>query len=151
MIADVVGWYGPSDERGRRFIPVTPTRIVDSRPLVRSRAGSHGDPGGRAGIAPIVPVVDVEAVALERHGRLAHRRRLTPPWYPDDDCQGPPFAAASYADSHGGGGGAQHGLGRTLGWHPSCSQRGSVEIYNPVGSTHVLVDVFGWFTGDTPP
>ena len=148
VIADVVGWYGPSDERGGRFIPVTPTRIVDSRPS-RPIAGGESrliQVAGR-GIAPIVPAADVEAVALNVTAvSPTAAGYLTV--YPDDDCQGPPFASNVNFTA---GAVVPNMVLSDLGWHPSCSQRGSVEIYNPVGSTHVLVDVFGWFTGDTPP
>jgi len=68
LVADVLGWFGPSGEReGSRYRPVPPARLVDTRqrgfpvpagePMALPVLGAHGVPGdGVAGVTMNVTV-----------------------------------------------------------------------------------------------
>ena len=117
---------------GGSYVPVTPARIVDTRDTFSALAGGHRAEvvvAGRAGVPADASavVLNVTAVGTTVAGHL----RVWP--------AGSAMPNTSVVNTDPGR--TQASL-VTVG----LGGAGSVSIYNPVGTTHYLVDVLGYYT-----
>jgi streptogramin lyase len=144
LLADVVGYYTTDVTTNEgRFVPIAPERLFDSRIMAPGKMPPLGVLGLPVGGATAVPPGDVDGAVMNV--------TVTEPTangfitvFPGDDCT-IPFASnlnfvpgqtvpnlvisrLSNADVEG------------------CSIREGVDIFNRAGQTHVIVDVFGYFT-----
>lgn len=140
VAADVVGWYGPpvhSDGRfvpAGRFRPVVPGRALDTRSTTalghgetrRLRlAGTAGVPASGAGAV----VLNVTAVEPTSNGYLTV--------YPAGGAI-PPTSSLNFTPEEVVPNLVVVGL----------SDAGEIALLNSSGTTHVVVDVVGWYTRD---
>jgi hypothetical protein len=140
VIADVAGWYGPdSPTPGGRYTPVTPSRVLDTRtgngaPV--AKLGPSATLGlqvtGRGG----VPESGVAAVVLNV--------TVTEPTAGSYLTAWPASAARPVASN------LNYRAGQTV---PNLvivkvGAGGVVNLFNNLGSTHVVADVAGWFGTD---
>ena len=137
VILDVVGWYDRSGS-GAGYSPLTPARVVDSRPPPE-QVGAYGTPWG-AGTDREVQVAGVGGVPADAEAVVANvtvtgttaESFLTV--YPD---------------------GAARPTASSLNWRSGTTipnavtvkvgTGGKVRVFNNAGSAHVIVDVVGWF------
>lgn len=133
LLADVVGWYGEdrSGEAGR-YVPLTPTRVFDSR--VASPFGDDGAiPEGELLVQTQTPsgagalVYNVTAVAPTAAGYVTV--------FPDR----PPVPLASNLNFTPGRNVPNLVIVRR-------GDNGWILFFNSAGRTHLLIDVFGAFT-----
>lgn len=148
LLADVVGYYTTdiTTEAGR-FVPLDPSRILDSRLPDEPWFGEpwHAD---EAWIVPVagtagVPTTGASAVAMNVTATLA-----TEPTYitvfPEDECEIP---WASNLNPVPGQNVPNFVLSRLSTAGHECGQDdGSVVLYNANGDVHLIADVFGYFT-----
>lgn len=135
VVADVVGWFGPS-RTGGLFRSLSPTRVLDSRGEVGGWGSAPLGPGEVRGLAVAgvagVPVI-AEAAVLNvtvTGGTASSYLQVSP-------------------EGAGAGGTASvlFGAGQTtsnlvmVGLGPS----GSVSVFNQLGDVDVVVDLVGWF------
>ena len=138
VIADVAGWYDDGTApTGARFHPLTPSRILDTRntgPLGPSSvmalqvAGKGGVPA--AGVSAVVMNVAVTGPTATGYLTVLPAGEALP------------LASNLNFDA-----------GQTV---PNLvtaklGSGGSVHLYNAMGSTHVIVDVAGWYDDGTSP
>lgn len=145
LLADVVGYYDrdKSTEAGR-FIPVTPQRVLDTRdfnePLLPDSGGILQVTG-----YPPVPAAGVGAVVMN-----VTVTEPTQPGYvtvfPDDACSVP---LASNLNFVAGQTAPNLVMVRVSTMTGCATTAGAVDFYNFAGTTHVIADVFGYFTDDT--
>jgi uncharacterized protein YkwD len=136
LIADVAGWYDDGTiPSGARFHPLTPSRILDTRGAdpVGPAAALAMPVAGRGG----VPAAGVSAVVMN-----VAVTGPTATGYLTVFPTGEPLPLASNLNFVAGDTvpnlvTAKLGAG------------GSVQLYNPMGSTHVIVDVAGWYDDGT--
>jgi len=142
VLADVVGYYDTEffAEEGR-FVAVYPTRLLDTRltpPALGPDALGILTVAGRGGV-PVegaeAAVLNVTVTAPTSTGYLS--------LFSDDLCDIPDASNLNFQS------------GQTvpnlaivaLSFDFDCASRaGAIDIYNSAGSTHVVVDVFGYFT-----
>ncbi|VTR76229.1 N-acetylmuramoyl-L-alanine amidase [Cellulomonas hominis] len=125
VVVDVVGWYGAS--ASATFTPIAPVRAFDTRsgsPLAAGEARSLGVAGLPAG-------ADALAMNLTATGSTAAATYLT--------VWGPGSRPAT-SDLNAGAGRDQANQVYV------APASGRVNVYNNLGSTHVLADVFGYFS-----
>jgi hypothetical protein len=136
VIVDVGGWYGPSASGGSLYNSLAPARILDTR-------NGTGGVSGKIGTTPLtfkvtgkdgIPASGVSAVALNT--------TVTEPTgnsfltlYPADASNAPLASNLNYLPD------------QTV---PNLvtvkvSPSGDIKLYNAVGSTHVILDVAGWY------
>lgn len=134
VVADLVGWYGPS-AGSAEFHPITPVRVVDTR----LGLGSTGGPldsastlrltlAGTAGIPPGATGVVVNLTGTQPSDGTyltAWPDGTTQPWTSNLNL-GTGETAANLV---------QLGLGPD----------GAIDVANAFGSTAVVIDVMGWF------
>ena len=143
VIADVGGWFSDGTDAGAsgsRFVGVTPARIVDTRngtggftsaldqgqTIAVTAAGVGGVPAMNATVAPTAVVLNVTATNTTAASYLTV--------WPD---------AASQPNAS------------DLNWVPGLTvpnlvvvkvgPTGKIDLYNPAGSTDVIIDVVGWY------
>jgi hypothetical protein len=137
-ILDVNGYFTDTTPggTGSLFTPVTPNRILDTRngsPVAANQsiavqiAGTGGVPAMGASIPPKAVVLNVTAVGPTSAGYLTVWPDLVTPRPVTSDLN---FAA-----------------GQTV---PNLvvvqlGTNGKIDVYNAFGSTHVLIDVMGWY------
>jgi hypothetical protein len=137
LVADLAGWYEPTDTAAAgRYIPLTPSRLVDTRTTARPAAGSTTDVAvaGRGG----VPASGVAGVIVTVTSVDSSPGFLTV-W---------PKGAARPTASN-----LNPGLeGQTIADHVTVplGADGGISVYTS-GGGHVLVDVVGWFTDASAP
>ncbi|MEZ0447803.1 DUF1524 domain-containing protein [Cellulomonas sp. ICMP 17802] len=140
VVVDVVGYFtddAAQSSSAGLFVPVTPGRLVDSRQGAALAAGSQTAvaPLGRVGVPSTgVSAVFVNATATQT--AAAGYLQLFP------EQQGTPGSSSSVNFTGAGQTIANAALG-TLG------SGGRVTLYTPT-STHVLIDVLGYFTDGSP-
>lgn len=130
VLADVVGWYGPA-AGGAAYTPVTPARLLDSRPRTPLRPGTAVDVQvtGRAG----VPTTGVRAVVLDLTATGARGGgHLTA--YPAGTAR-----PATSSLNHRARASAANLVVVPVG------RGGRVSVWSSSGSPYVLADVVGWF------
>jgi hypothetical protein len=137
FIADVVGWYGGS-QANMVFTPASsPTRILDSRPGGVGLSGAWGPDQARAltvdGTFP-VPATATAVVMNVTVTETTATGFVTV--YPADETR-PLASNLNYAP------------GDTV---PNLTMvkiggDGRVSFYNQAGSSQIIADVVGWFTG----
>jgi hypothetical protein len=146
VIADIVGYYGGAVGEAGRFVAVVPERRYDSRisdgPFWPDEvAAVHvGGVGGVPAAAIDGVVLNVAVTGPTAAGYLSV--------FDDDDCWIPYASSLNFTPGQtvanqvltGVSSPSTPGTCAALGWSPG------VAIYNPVGFTHVVVDVFGYFT-----
>jgi hypothetical protein len=130
VVVDVVGWYGPG--AGAAFTPIAPVRAFDTRtaggPLTAGEArdfpvgAAAGVPAGSVGV-----VLNITATQ-----QTAWATYLTA-WNGSG-------SRPATSDLNTGGGRDESNLAVV---RPSSS--GVVRVYNNLGSTHLVGDVFGYF------
>ncbi|MFT3853931.1 MAG: hypothetical protein QM733_14490 [Ilumatobacteraceae bacterium] len=134
VVADVVGYFSAS---GGQFVPVTPTRIVDSR-----SGAAMGGPIGpgqvvtlpMGGVDPVPgnasgAVVNVTATASSAASFLTVYPTGTP--RPEDSSNVNPRVGATAVPNQD---------------YVKLGAGGQVDLFNLAGSTQVIVDVFGYIT-----
>jgi hypothetical protein len=140
VVADVYGWTsnGGADLAAGEglFQPVAPYRILDTRSTValgpgESRALQVGGTGGTAG----VPATGVSAVTVN-----LTVTRPTASSYLTVHPGGQPLPSTSSLNFLAGETRANRAI-------VPVGPDGTVTIYNRAGSSHVVVDVNGWYTG----
>lgn len=132
LVADIQGFY-TSDPEGAGFQPVTPTRVLDTRES--TPLGTHGTrrlvlagPGTQApadAVAAAVTVTSTQASARTSYVSV----------YPSDAVDGP---STSVLNAYRGDDVPN------LAVVPLAAD-GSITLYNDQGSTHLVVDVVGWY------
>lgn len=136
VVLDVEGWFGVEGAgAGARYHPVVPSRIYDSRDTQAVGPGSTLTVavGGLGG----VPATAATAVVLNV--------AVTQPTAESYLTLFPTGTVRRFASS------MNFGTGQTVS-NKVVAQLGSgwqVDIFNAVGSTHVVIDVEGWFGLDT--
>jgi subtilisin family serine protease len=143
VIADVVGYYDDvkTTEAGR-FVAVDPIRLEDTRldgsPLAAGRrlvvpvAGRGGVPELGAAAA----VLNVTVTEPTAAGFVAV--------VPDDSCRDPLTSNLNFVPGQTVPNLAVPGLSLAS----ACTHTvGAVDVFNSAGSTQVIADLFGWFTG----
>jgi hypothetical protein len=141
VIADVVGYYDGNRSGGAgRFIGLAPARILDTRP-------SAALGGSVYGILPIVgrgnvpagasaAILNVTVTGTTQAGFLTV--------FPDDNCTIPLASNLNFNPNDS----VANSVVVRLSTSTACAAgAGFVDIYNSAGTTHVIVDVFGYFTG----
>jgi len=146
VVADVQGWYSDSAAGGSSFIPVNPTRILDTRSglgaggmVAQTGAGGvlHLDATGVGG----VPEVGVTAVVLN----VTVDRATGPESFLTVWPAGASRPTASNLNFTGGPASTNLVISQV-------GLDGKVSIYNSTGATDVIADVEGWFAAPaTPP
>ena len=141
VIADVAGWFTDASDAaavGAGLTSVAPSRQLDTRtgtPLgtggtrTVTVAGRAGVPGMDAEVPPTAVVANVTSVGATVGGFLTA--------FSGDVSR--PVAS----DVNFGRGGTVPNLVIA-----KLDHTGALTVFNSVGSTHVLVDVLGWFSGD---
>ena len=134
VIFDIVGWYGAS---GYQFHAITPVRILDTR------SAPQGAPPGAVG-------PDAEISALAADGGSVPSSALSVV-VNTTVTQG---TAPSYLTVYPAG--LTRPLASNLNFGPGqtipnlvivkLGTGGKFSVYNAVGSTHVIADVFGWYS-----
>jgi hypothetical protein len=145
VIADVVGYYDDdkATEAGR-FIPLVPSRTLDSRetnqPLGPNAyawlelAGWNGVPATGAGAVVINTTVTGPTAASY----------LTV--FPDDLCEIPLASSLNYSANETV---ANLSIVRLSHAGDCANAVGAIDFYNLAGTVHVIGDVFGYFTDST--
>jgi outer membrane protein assembly factor BamB len=140
VVADIAGWFGkdPLLDGGARFNALPPARIFDTR----AGSGKVG-PGGTLDVQVTgrgeVPVSGVSAVVLNVTVTEPTAASFLTAW-----PAGEPRPLASNLN---------FSVGQTV---PNLvmvklGDGGKVSLFNNVGSTHVVVDVAGWYGVDPSP
>ncbi|MBI2706145.1 MAG: PQQ-dependent sugar dehydrogenase [Actinobacteria bacterium] len=146
LVVDVTGWF----PTGSEYTSLDPARLADTRPGFTTTDGQFAGAGPVAGQGTLtlqaagrggVPAAGVAAVALNITATgptatshlTAYPAGTTKPTASNLNF-GPGATVANFAIVRLGAG-------------------GQINIYNNSGSTHLIVDVAGWFpvTGDEPP
>jgi hypothetical protein len=130
VIADVAGWYGPGDG-GSRFVPVTPTRLLDTRDFAAPLWPGEtidlpiGDALPVGATAVVLNVTNVNSTAS---GFLTvHPTRTTPR---------PVVSNLNFLPGE---------VNPNLVVVP-LGDDGSVSFYNDTGDSDVVIDIFGFYT-----
>jgi len=145
VIADVVGYYdGKKETEAGRFIPLVPSRTIDTRdvnePLGANDwfwldvAGWNGVPAGGAG-AIVINTTVTESTAPSY---------LTV--FPDDLCEFPLASNLNYVARQTV---ANLVIVRLSEARGCANSVGAIDFYNRAGNVHVIADVFGYFTDST--
>ena len=116
-----------------RFVPITPARVLDTRPGAQSIGPDSRVDVVVAGVAGIP--ANAKAVALNVTAAYASAPTNIRVW-----PAGSSRPNASVLNSDGGR--AASAAGAVIG----VGGQGKVSVYNAVGSTHLLVDVTGFYT-----
>jgi hypothetical protein len=145
VILDVMGWYAaPDGQVGSRFHPLAPapTRILDTRDGTGGIAGPVGS-GGTIALSVLGHGVPVDGTATAAVVNVTVTQPTAPGFltvYPGDLGAPPVVSNLNFVP------------GLTVPnlvivrIPPSGSpDSGMVKIFNSAGSTHVVVDVMGWF------
>ncbi|MFW5469514.1 GmrSD restriction endonuclease domain-containing protein [Knoellia sp. CPCC 206435] len=138
LIADVAGYYtGGSDEvtSRRLFVPITPTRIKDTRSGTKPASGSTVSlaPAGKGGI----PTTGAAAIALNLTATQATGAGFLQV-YPTEE--GTPGSSSNLNTERAGQTIANAAMSK-------LGSGGTASVYIS-RSTHVIGDVAGYFTGD---
>jgi len=142
VIADVAGWFAaPSaTPAGSRYLGTNPSRILDTRDGT-GRAGAVGRIGPGAVID--LPVAGVGGVPVTGVTSVVLNVTVTDPTGPESYLTLFPSGTARPLASN-----LNFVAGETV---PNLVvvrvQNGKVSVFNNVGSTHVIADVQGWFSG----
>jgi hypothetical protein len=142
LLADVAGYYTPAaSSAGGRFVPAAPDRILDTRTGVGVPAGKPGD-GGMIDLIVLgsgpVPASGVSAVVLNLTATEASGAGFVTAW-----PTGFPQPVVSNLNVDAGD------TRPNLAIVP-IGDGGAISLYT-LRSTHLLADVFGWFTDDAAP
>ena len=143
VIADIGGWFGDGSNpaaTGSRFVGVTPARILDTRDgtggfstpvgpgqtIAATVAGLGGVPAMNATVAPTAVVLNVTVADTTAPSYLT----VWPDAAPQPNASDLNWAAGLTVPNL---------VVVKLG--PS----GKIDLYNPAGSTNVIIDVVGWY------
>jgi hypothetical protein len=139
VVVDIEGWFSDATgPPGRRYQPVVPTRVSDTRyttPLGpgETRAVSVAGLGGLPAVGRLAVVLDVAVTEPTAGGYLTLFR---------------PGTSQPYASS------INFAAGQTIANKVvvELGDLGTLDVYNATGDTHVVIDVEGWFgwDGDAP-
>ena len=130
VVVDVVGWYGPTATA--RFTPVQPQRVMDTR-LIADPLGAGETVTAPVGVAAALPAGSVAAaLTLTTTEQTAGATYLTA-W-----ATGTPRPGTS--DLNTGAGRDQANMAIV-----GLGAGGGVDVYNLAGSTHLIVDLTGYF------
>ena len=142
LLADVVGFYdGDKSTEAGRLIPVAPQRLLATRTV------DDPLPADTIGILPITGSGGVPSAGV---GSVVLNVTVTQPTsggyltvFPDDSCDVPLASNLNFVAGQTVPNLVMVGVSH----QPGCDTRlGSVDFYNVAGDTHVIVDVFGYFT-----
>ncbi len=141
LVADVAGWFdeGAATATGTRFVPVAPTRLLDTREGPGTTLGAGGVLVLDADDACAQPAGTVQAVVLNVTGVAASADTHLTVW--------PTGATRPNASN------LNPGRGQTA---PNLvvtpvGPGGSVSLYNNSGEVHLLADLAGCFAPGTGP
>src|SRR5438132_1201021 len=146
VVADVNGWFtdGTAGGTGSRFVPMPPSRILDSRYGTGGFFTQWGPGSGRA-------------IAVAGVGGVPTMLDANPPTAVVANITVTTTSAASVLTAWPDG--SARPLASDLNWTRGLTvpnlavvqvgPSGSVDLYNAVGCVDVVMDVVGWFTG--PP
>jgi hypothetical protein len=136
LVVDLAGWYAPADGpvTAGRFVPVTPTRLLDTRSGPRPGPGTTAvvPVAGRAGIPPAGPAGPAAVVVTLTATDVAAPGFLTA-WGDG------PLPLASNLNVAPGDTRANQAV-------VPVGADGAIRVYQQPGA-HVVVDVVGWYTG----
>lgn len=139
VVVDVVGWFGRAGvTTGSTFTPVVPTRLLDTRasgaPFGALGAGQTRQLAVTGGVVP----ADARAVL----GTLTATGQTSPRTHAKIWPGGVPSTEASDLNS-----GANRTQANTVVVRPGTGPRagGWVQLYNDQGSSHLILDVTGYF------
>jgi hypothetical protein len=141
LVVDVVGWFdeNTTTEAGR-FIPYDPFRRVDTRTLTPPLRLDAGD----ILVVPMIPAPGLPSTLVEAMVLNVTVTQLTSPGYltayPDNEYGPPGTSTLNFIPGHDIPNGSMTRIGN-----------GSVAFYSAFGPSHVVVDVFGYFTGPANP
>ena len=144
VIADIQGWFGPAaGAAGSTYFPTNPARILDSR-------NGTGTPGGVVGQLGEQRTIDLTVVGVggvPATGVTAVVLNVTVANSPGPESFLTLFPSGTARQMTSN---LNFSAGETV---PNLVivrvTNGKVSIYNNVGSTNVIADVQGWFTGTT--
>jgi hypothetical protein len=140
VIADVVGYYDGNRSGGAgRFIGLAPARILDSRPDFPLWTDEYGvlPVVGRGNVptGASAAILNVTVTGTTEAGYLTV--------FPDDNCNIPLVSNLNFKPNDT----VANLVVVRLSTRSACAvAAGYVDIYNSAGITHVIVDVFGYFT-----
>jgi hypothetical protein len=133
VVVDVTGWFVPaSSARAGRFVPITPTRAVDTRLAPRQAPLAAGE----TITVPLPPDVPTDASAVALTVTLTE---ATGPGYFTVSPAGSPAPSTSIVNADAAR------QTRAAGSIVAVSPAG-LDVYSRSGG-HVLIDITGWFTG----
>jgi hypothetical protein len=136
VIVDVTGWFVPvTTSAAGRFVPIASTRVLDTRQPPRSLAMEPGET-----ITVPIPAVPTDASAVALTVTLTES---TGPGYFTVTPSGAPPSTTSVVNADG------PRQTRAAGSIVAVSPAG-IDVYSSSGG-HLIVDVTGWFTGDSAP
>lgn len=145
VIADVVGYFDDDRTTGEgRFFPVVPTRLLDTRTDPHGFLGP--DEYGTLAVAgeAMVPTTFVDSVVLNTTVTQPTKAGYLTV-FPDDDCEIPYASNLNFSPGQTVPNLVISRVSRVGG----CAVLpGAVDFYNSHGNTHVIIDVFGYFTAD---
>jgi hypothetical protein len=141
VVADVLGYFdGTKTTEAGRFVGLTPARLLDTRPApavgsgetrVLQVAGNGGVPA--TGAESVVLNVTVTAPTMPGYLTV----------FPNDRCSPPLASNLNFISTQT----VPNAVIVRLSTMPGCAaSAGSLGFFNFKGSTHVVVDVFGYFT-----
>ncbi len=134
IVIDVMGWFDAAEVASAgRFVPMTPTRVLDTR-------ASSIVPRGGSVTVPLPGGVAADAIALSLNITVTE---ATGPGFVSTHAVGSPRPDASVLNLDAAGQTRAAGGIHTVG--PD-----GLSIYLSAGG-HVVVDVTGWFTGASAP
>lgn len=140
LVSDVLGWF----PTGNVFTGLTPARLLDTRPDGNTIDGSFQRGGALGPVATTdVVVVGRGGVPASGVGAVALNVTATQPTAPSFLTVYPGGAPRPNASN------VNFAKGQTV---PNMvivpvSADGKISVYNNFGSTHVVIDVLGWFPG----
>jgi hypothetical protein len=136
----LLGYYTTRSDNGGRYVPVPATRLWDTRAAAdpqTPRSRWYYSIGGRATVAhdAAAATLNVTAVAPSNDAHLTV--------FPDDSCPTPPDPTLFYKAGVNSGAAVVTGLSS----NGTCFQgAGYIDAFNGTSYTHVVIDVFGYFT-----
>lgn len=130
VVIDVVGWFGPSGTA--RYTPIVPARAFDTRVA----GGMIG--AGRTATLPVRSSTGIPADAVAAAMTLTATQQTAPFTFLS---MWPTGAARPLASDLNTGRGRDQANSTIVRLGPD----GNVQVYNNMGLTHVVGDVYGWF------
>ena len=139
LVADVVGYFSDGDVTGGAFHPLSPSRVLDTRPgsghqvFTALGTGQHGD----LTVAGVSPVPDGATAVI---GNLTATEPTIPGFLTAYPTAAPPNNPPTASNLNFLAGQTVPNLAAV-----KLGLGGKLSIYNLVGTTQVLYDLAGWY------